>query len=87
MVISTLAPSVKTLKKNTVGGIKKTVSTSGLDLIKRTPQTNTVGWSGGNITSDAAGFDDLYSGVPGGINEAGGIDHFRNRADVIVDHS
>jgi len=43
--------------------------------------SNASGWDGENITSNAYGFDDLWSGTAYGGGEFGGIRHFEKIKD------
>lgn len=44
------------------------------------------GWDGPNVTSDEFGFDNP-DGAAFGVNEFGGIRHFKNRTQPDIDHS
>lgn len=62
-----------------------TISTNKFTKIDFT-RNSISGWIGDNITSGAAGFDDIYSGIAPGDFESGGIEHFRGRTETEVNH-
>ena len=55
-------------------------------FIKKEPKKGSNAWEGENLTADAPGSGDLYSGVAPGLGEAGGIAHFKNRTTPTAKH-
>ena len=85
MNLSSNSFSKKTITASSNSFLDKTLST-GQALTKTPVKKGVSQWNGENLSANDYGFDDLYGGTPYGVNEYGGITHFRNRAKVDVAH-
>ena len=79
MIVANNTFSKKTIPKSSNTFTAKTIS-NGTESFAKKPITRGTqhGWTGDNVT-DAERIEDLYSSATSGVNEPGGIAHFKNR--------
>lgn len=83
--VSSNSFSKKSFQKSTNAFTDKSTSTSGNSMTKKDFTEGAPVWEGTN-TSDAGLGDDLYSPSLFGVNEAGGIAHFKNVTQPVITH-
>jgi len=79
MTVSGNSFAKKTVPKSSNVFVAKTVPTGSESFSKKPVARGTQhGWTGDNVT-DAERIEDLYSSSTSGVNEPGGLAHFKNR--------